>query len=433
MAQAEEYREKLMDEVAEVSESLMERYLEGEEISHDEIVTALKDGTNHGDIFPVTCGVATRNLGDQPAARRDRRGPPVARSSTAGSRSAACTLEPSEDAELFAYVFKTRADPFAGRINLFRVYQGVLSQDSQVLNTPLAPQGAHRPAARLPRQGDRARRRVRPRRHRRGRQAQGDAGRRLAGGPRRADRDAVDHAARAGHGLRDRAEGQGRRGQGVHRPAPAAGGGPDDRPAPRRADRRADRRRPVADPRRGDRRPPEATASAPRSTLKPPRVPYQETIRRPAQGARAPQEADRRPRPVRRLPHRDRAARARRRASSSWTRSRAASSRTASSRRWRRACARRWRTAPVAGLSRSRTSACGSSTAPTTRSTRRRWRSRSRARSPCRRRWPTPTPALLEPIMIVTLSVPEDSVGDVIGDLNSRRGRPQGMEPSAPA
>src|SRR6187455_1902883 len=55
-AQAQEYREKLMDEVAEVSDSLMERYLEGEEISHDEIVQALKDGTNHGGIFPVVCG-----------------------------------------------------------------------------------------------------------------------------------------------------------------------------------------------------------------------------------------------------------------------------------------------------------------------------------------------------------------------------------------
>src|SRR5215212_7662631 len=62
-AQAEEYRENLMDEVAVVSDALMERYLEGEEISHDEIVTALKDGTNHGGIFPVVCGVATRNLG----------------------------------------------------------------------------------------------------------------------------------------------------------------------------------------------------------------------------------------------------------------------------------------------------------------------------------------------------------------------------------
>ena len=52
-----------MDEVAEVSDALMERYLEGEEISHEEIVGALKEGTNHGRIFPVVCGVATANLG----------------------------------------------------------------------------------------------------------------------------------------------------------------------------------------------------------------------------------------------------------------------------------------------------------------------------------------------------------------------------------
>ena len=62
-AQAEEYREKLMDEVAENSDELMERYLEGEEISHEEIVTALKQGVTEGHLFPVTCGVATRNLG----------------------------------------------------------------------------------------------------------------------------------------------------------------------------------------------------------------------------------------------------------------------------------------------------------------------------------------------------------------------------------
>src|SRR2546423_1556255 len=59
---AQEYREKLMDEVSESSDALMERYLDGEEIAHDEIVTALKEGTNHGALFPVTCGVATRNL-----------------------------------------------------------------------------------------------------------------------------------------------------------------------------------------------------------------------------------------------------------------------------------------------------------------------------------------------------------------------------------
>ena len=61
--QAEEYREKLMDEVAENSDELMERYLEGEEIDHAEIVTALKRGVTEGHLFPVTCGVATKNLG----------------------------------------------------------------------------------------------------------------------------------------------------------------------------------------------------------------------------------------------------------------------------------------------------------------------------------------------------------------------------------
>jgi elongation factor G len=133
-AQAEEYREKLMDEVAEVSESLMERYLEGEEISHEEIVTALKEGTNHGDIFPVVCGVATKNLGtnrlldaiveDLPSTVKH-----------GALQLPEISLEPDADKELFAYVFKTRADAFAGRVNFFRVYQGTITPDSQVLNT----------------------------------------------------------------------------------------------------------------------------------------------------------------------------------------------------------------------------------------------------------------------------------------------------------
>ncbi|HEY5318000.1 MAG TPA: elongation factor G [Solirubrobacteraceae bacterium] len=134
LAQAQKYREKLMDEVAENSDALMERYLEGEEISHEEIVAALKDGTNHGAIFPVTCGVATRNLGTNrllDAIVEDLPSPVK----HGGLEIGEVTLEPDEGKELFAYVFKTRADPFAGRINLFRVYQGVMKQDSQVLNT----------------------------------------------------------------------------------------------------------------------------------------------------------------------------------------------------------------------------------------------------------------------------------------------------------
>jgi elongation factor G len=131
---AQEYREKLMDEVSESSDALMERYLEGDEISHEEIVTALKDGTNHGALFPVTCGVATRNLATNrllDAIVEDLPSPVK----HGGLEIGELTLEPVEDKELFAYVFKTRADPFAGRINLFRVYQGVMKQDSQVLNT----------------------------------------------------------------------------------------------------------------------------------------------------------------------------------------------------------------------------------------------------------------------------------------------------------
>jgi elongation factor G len=133
-ARAQEYREKLLDEVAEVSDELMERYLEGEEISHEEIVDALKRGTNHGSIFPVVCGVATRNLGtnrlldsiveDLPS--------PVEHGAFETEE---VTLEPTADGELFAYVFKTRADTFAGRINLMRVYQGTLKHDTQVTNT----------------------------------------------------------------------------------------------------------------------------------------------------------------------------------------------------------------------------------------------------------------------------------------------------------
>ncbi|MCW2990852.1 MAG: fusA, partial [Solirubrobacterales bacterium] len=135
LAQAQEFREKLMDEVAEVSESLMERYLADESISHEEIVTALKDGTNHGLLFPVTCGVATGNLATNrllDAIVEDLPSPVK----HGGLELPEITIDPADEtADMFAYVFKTRADQFAGRINLFRVYQGVMDHDTHVLNT----------------------------------------------------------------------------------------------------------------------------------------------------------------------------------------------------------------------------------------------------------------------------------------------------------
>ncbi len=136
--QANEYREKLMDEVAENSDELMERYLEGEEISHEEIVTVLKQGVTGGSLFPVTCGVATRNLGTNrllEALVEDLPSPEMR--GAVGALDAdgeAIEIEPDPDGNLVAFVFKTLADPYAGRLNMIRVYSGVLSSDSQVTN-----------------------------------------------------------------------------------------------------------------------------------------------------------------------------------------------------------------------------------------------------------------------------------------------------------
>ncbi len=138
LPRAEEYREKLMDEVAENSDELMERYLEGAEIAHEEIVTALKRGVTEGHLFPVTCGVATANLGTNrllDALVEDLPSPQMRGPLTAlDGDGEAVEIAPDEDGPLVAYVFKTTADPYAGRINIFRIYSGTLRSDSQAVN-----------------------------------------------------------------------------------------------------------------------------------------------------------------------------------------------------------------------------------------------------------------------------------------------------------
>jgi elongation factor G len=135
---AAEYRERLMDEVAENSDELMERYLDGEEIDHDEIVRALKQGVTAGQIFPVTCGVASANLGTGrllEALVEDLPSPAMRGALVAsGADGEAIEIEPDEGGPLVAYVFKTLADPYTGRVNLFRVYRGTLASDSQAFN-----------------------------------------------------------------------------------------------------------------------------------------------------------------------------------------------------------------------------------------------------------------------------------------------------------
>ena len=103
-----------MDEVAEVSDELMERYLEGEQISHEETVSALKTGVTGGRIFPVTCGAATRNLGINrllDAIVEDLPSPGKVGAIDVDG----VTLEPREDADTVAFVFKTVSDPFTGQ------------------------------------------------------------------------------------------------------------------------------------------------------------------------------------------------------------------------------------------------------------------------------------------------------------------------------
>ena len=122
---AAEYREKLLDAVVETDEALMESYLGGEELDPAAVAAALKTAVTNDQLYPVTCGVATKNLGThalldllvEGVPSPARKGP---RFETGGGTA--------------AFVFKTVADPFAGRINAFRVYGGPLEADATFVN-----------------------------------------------------------------------------------------------------------------------------------------------------------------------------------------------------------------------------------------------------------------------------------------------------------
>jgi elongation factor G len=121
-----EYREKLLDAVVETDEALMERYLEGEELGVEEVAQALKGAVTRGALFPVACGVATKNLGT--TALLDLLVEGVPSPARKGS-----SVDVG-DATTAVFVFKTIADPFAGRINVFRVLAGSVKGDSTVSN-----------------------------------------------------------------------------------------------------------------------------------------------------------------------------------------------------------------------------------------------------------------------------------------------------------
>ncbi len=123
---AQEYREKLLDEVVQTDDALMEQYLGGEELDTHAVAAALKVAITRGEVFPVACGVATRNLGTHALLDLIVEGVP-----SPAKKGAPIEIEGAETA---AFVFKTVADPFAGRINLFRVLRGTVTADSTLLD-----------------------------------------------------------------------------------------------------------------------------------------------------------------------------------------------------------------------------------------------------------------------------------------------------------
>lgn len=131
------YRERLMDAVAENDDAVMEKYLEGEEISNEELYHALKAGVASGSVFPVGAGCATKSIGVDLLLNLvvDAIPSPAKKGAvTAISEEGEMELECKADGPLAVFVAKTMADPFSGRINILRVYSGELKSDSNVYN-----------------------------------------------------------------------------------------------------------------------------------------------------------------------------------------------------------------------------------------------------------------------------------------------------------
>ncbi len=139
---AEEYRRKLVEKIAEADDALLEKYLEGTELTNDEIITGLKEASLTRRFIPVACGAVSLNVGVSqlldvillclPNPEEMSRISPIRGESPKDRKEVA--RKPVQTDPLTAFVFKTIADPFAGKMSIFRVYSGVLKADSTVLN-----------------------------------------------------------------------------------------------------------------------------------------------------------------------------------------------------------------------------------------------------------------------------------------------------------
>lgn len=138
--EAESYRKELVEAVAEFDDEVLMKYLDGETLTNQEIASLLKQGIKEGKIVPMLCGSATMNLGIEllldfigeylPSPSEM---PPIAAKNVKTSSEE--LIENTVDSSFSAFVFKTVADPYVGNLTYFRVYSGKLPEDSNIYNS----------------------------------------------------------------------------------------------------------------------------------------------------------------------------------------------------------------------------------------------------------------------------------------------------------
>lgn len=142
LPEAEGHRKRLIEKIAEADDVLLERYLDGGELTRDEIIKGVKEGSMTRRFVPVACGSAVKAAGITqlldaitlclPSPSEMARISPVRGKNPKNGGDAERKVDEKEP--LSAYVFKTIADPYAGKLSMFRVYSGTLKADSTVLN-----------------------------------------------------------------------------------------------------------------------------------------------------------------------------------------------------------------------------------------------------------------------------------------------------------
>lgn len=139
-AEADSYRAKLVEAIASADDTLIEKYLNDEELSAEELFKGLRQATLSGAIVPILAGSALQNLGISSLmdsiltylpSPKERKVAVV----VDAAKGEVQEIEPSEDAPLAALVFKTTADPYVGKLTYFRVYTGTLDSNSQIWNS----------------------------------------------------------------------------------------------------------------------------------------------------------------------------------------------------------------------------------------------------------------------------------------------------------